>query len=341
MINRGIFYAITFSLFFLSCSNGDSPTKDENEKSNEDVPIDSASFFENQIINDAKSTKPYIDRAGWHLRNGRISEGLNDFDMAIDADSTFGPAWSAKADALYLLKEFDSCIEHLDVCLRYSPNHTPCKIRRAEIYIHLKQYEKAFELLNDALKSDDQLHEAYWMKGKIYIENNDIENALSSFQTSVEVNPNFFDGYIKLGITYASIGNPIAKEYYKTAINLRPKSVEARYNLAMYYQENAEYSEALNLYDEILEIDEGNATAAFNSGYIYLEYQQDYKTAEYWFTEAIKRLPYYHQAFMNRGLCRESMDDLDGALSDYNEALRINPTFDNAAIAKGRVLENK
>ena len=51
-------------------------------------------------------------------------------------------------------------------------------------------------------------------------------------------------------------------------------------------------------------------------------------------------LPYYHQAFYNRGLCRESMDNLEGALSDYDEALKLNPTFDAVAIAKGRVLNS-
>ena len=97
----------------------------------------------------------------------------------------------------------------------------------------------------------------------------------------------------------------------------------------------------VELGDPILEIDSTNASAAFNSGFIYLEFHQDYENGEKWFSEAIKRLPYYHHAFFNRGLCRESMDDLEGALSDYNEALRLEPTFSAAAIAKGRVLDHK
>ena len=34
------------------------------------------------------------------------------------------------------------------------------------------------------------------------------------------------------------------------------------------------------------------------------------------------------------------MDNLEGALSDYDEALKLNPTFDAAALAKGRVLNS-
>ena len=179
------------------------------------------------------------------------------------------------------------------------------------------------------------------MKGQIYSKIGDVEKALSSYQTAVEVNPNFFDGYIKLGIANAALGNAIAEEYYKAAITIRPKSVEAKYNLAMYLQGKADYIGSLSIYEEIFELDSTNASAAFNSGYIHLEYKQDYLTAEKWFTEAIVRLPYYHHAFFNRGLCRESMEDLEGALQDYNEALRLEPTFDAAAIAKGRVLDSK
>ena len=299
---------------------------------------DSTSFYENLILDNHNSPVPYWDRAGWHLRNGRITEGLNDLNLAIEADSTYGPAWSAKADALYLLQEFEPCIEHLDICLDYAPDHIPCKLRRAEMYIHLKQNELAFDLLNDALRIDGQLHEAYWMKGVIYKEAGDFEKAISSFVTAVEVNPQFFDGYITLGIAHAAMGNDIAVEYYKSAIRIRPNSVEARYNLAMYHQESGGLDEALSLYEDILEIDSTNASAAFNSGFIYLEYRQDYENAELWFNEAIARLPYYHQAFYNRGLCRESQDDLEGALSDYNEALKLKPDYTSAAMAKSRVL---
>ena len=49
-----------------------------------------------------------------------------------------------------------------------------------------------------------------------------------------------------------------------------------------------------------------NASAAFNKGFVYLEYLAQYDSAETWFDEAIARLPYYHQAHYNRGLAIES-----------------------------------
>ena len=186
------------------------------------------------------------------------------------------------------------------------------------------------------------------MKGTIYKENGELKKALSSFQTSVEVNPSFFDGYIALGLAYASTSNPLAVDYYNSAISLNPRSVEAKYNLAMYYQElfleepaarKIALEKSLALYETIIEIDSLNASAAFNQGFIYLEYLGGYSKAEYWFSQAIEALPYYHQAFYNRGLARESLDKNTDALEDYEMALKLQPDYTSAALAKSRVLE--
>ena len=162
-----------FLLFVFGCGADQSALhlEDPHENIITRDDADSLSHFEQAIFENATSPLPYWNRAAWHLRNARIKEGLHDLDLALDADSTYGPAWSAKADALYLLRQFDPCINHLDVCLKYAPKHIPCKLRRAEMYIHLKLYEEAFTLINDALKINDQLSEAYWMKGVIYKEN--------------------------------------------------------------------------------------------------------------------------------------------------------------------------
>lgn len=242
---------------------------------------------------------------------------------------------------LYRMQNMEACLEELNACIRLAPESTPCLLRRAEFNIHLDQYERAFNDLNQALRINDQLHEAYWMKGKIYAANGSIENAISSYQTAVEVNPSFFDGYISLGIYLAEQGDPIAEEFYRSAIELRPNSVEARYNLAIFMQEAGRFEEALGSYREILAIDSTNATATFNQAYIHLEYFAQYDSAAFWFTEAIRRLPYYHQAYFNRGLARESMGDRSGAIADYSEALRLKPDYTVAALAKERALKSR
>ena len=295
--------------------------------------------LEAAILQAPNSPEPYHARAQYQASQGNPQGAFEDWGLALKADSTFAPAWENRADMLYRMQNMEECLKELNACIRFAPESTPCLMRRAEFNIHLSQFERAFDDLNQALRINDQLHEAYWMKGKIYAANGDTEKAISSFQTSIEVNPSFFDGFISLGIFLAELGDPVAEEFYRSAIELRPMSVEAKYNLAMFLQEEQRLDEALETYRAILALDSTNATASFNQGYIHLEYFAQYDSAAYWFTEAIKRLPYYHQAFFNRGLALESLGDRSGAISDYSEALRIKPDYTVAALAKDRALK--
>ena len=328
------------ALAFVGCetSSMDAPS------STVEALSDSAQHWSDRIVEAPNDPSRYVDRAAWHLRRGRITEGLQDLNLALEADSTHAPAWSAKADALYLTQAFEPCIEHLDACLDVAPDHIPCLLRRAEMHIHLRQYPEAFSRLNDVLRKDALNHEAYWMKGMIYREQGNAENAKSSFQTAVEVNPNFFDGFIALGLAYAAENDTLAIGYFTTAMELQPRSVEAKYNLAYFLQEHQPttrpyLNRALDLYRDISRIDPSNAAAAFNRGYIHLEYLQAYDSAVHHFSQAIDALPYYHQAFFNRGLALESLNQPDQAELDYREALRIRPDYTAAAIALERVLE--
>ena len=330
------------ALMFVGCSDK-SPSSSEGELSNSHE-LDSASHWSDHILQDPSDPSRYMDRAAWHLRDGRISDGLKDLNLALDADSNHAPAWSAKADALYLSQAFEQCIDHLDHCLEVSPTHVPCLLRRAEMHIHLKQFPEAFDRLNAVLRTSPLNHEAYWMKGMIYRDQGNPENAKSSFQTSIEVNPNFFDGYIALGLAYAAEKDTLAFGFFETAKELNPNSVEARYNLAYSMQEfkptaNHLLDRALKEYQGIVLLDPSNAAASFNQGYIHLEYLQNYDSAVHHFSAAIAALPYYHQAFFNRGLAFESLDQTNEAELDYREALRIKPDYTAAALALERVLE--
>ena len=331
----GMFCAGLFS----GCSEPD-PTSNVSAEPSANL-ADMLADMDAQIIQNPNDPEGYHQRALWKVNQSDPQGAYEDWGLALKADSSFAPGWENRADMLYRMQNFDACMEELDNCIAYADGSTMCLLKRAEFNIHLNQFERAFDDLNEALRINDQLHEAYWMKGKIYASTGATDKAISSYQTALEVNPGFFDGFISLGLYLAELGNPLAEEFYKSAIELRPQSVEARYNLAIYLQGESRNEQALELYREILSIDSTNATASFNQGYIHLEYYSAYDSAEYWFTKAIQHLPYYHQAFLNRGLARESQGNITGALADYGEALRIKPDYTVAALAKERALKAK
>lgn len=326
-----------FAILFVSCDLSDSSSEIHSEKS-VTSPLQA---LDQEILQHPNSPAAYNNRAIWKLAQSDPQGAFDDWDLALRADSSYAQAWEQQADMLFQMQKFEDCLAKLDGCLQHAPESTICMLQRAEFSIHLQQFEQAFQHLNDALRLDDQLHEAYWMKGKIYAMTGADEKALSSYQTAIEVNPKFYEGFITLGIFLAERSDTMAEEYYRSAMELKPTAVEPVYNLAMFYQNAGRLEESLDLYRDILTLDPDNATASFNQGYIHLEYLTEYDSAVYWFSEAIERLPYYHQAFFNRGLAFESLGLNSEAIEDYSQALRIKPDYTSAARAKERAISSQ
>ena len=216
----------------------------------------------------------------------------------------------------------------------------------SEIDILLRNYPTAMKQINRALRKNQYTPKAYFLKGQLYRETGDTTLALSSYKTATEVDPNYYDAFMALGLLYTQSKNDLGRQYFDAAIAIKPKSIEAWYGKAMFLQESGyrdavRYQQAFACYDTILKIESGFSAANFNKGFIHLEYLQHYDSAATFFSQAITQYPEYYQAFYNRGLCNESLGNREQAERDYRQALALMPTFDEAAIALNRVLGGK
>ena len=300
-------------------------------------------FLNDQIIQSPSNPDVFLERGRYHWSKGNDFNALNDLDAALTVDSTRADIYLERAELYYESKNFEAALADYKKCVNLDATNTLGLIRLATMNIHFRNYEEAIQQLNLSLQQDDKLSEAYYLKGRIYKETGDTLLSASSYQTAIEVDPNYYEPYVEVALLYAKAQSDLAIEYNTTAIEIRPRSIEARYNLAIYLQETGfkdskRYEKALSQYTKIIEIDPNNASASFNTGFVYLEYLQDYEAGIEAFTDAIDLLPNYTQAYYNRGLCFESLGNKTEALKNYNTALIIDPTFTSAAIAKGRVL---
>jgi tetratricopeptide (TPR) repeat protein len=72
----------------------------------------------------------------------------------------------------------------------------------------------------------------------------------------------------------------------------------------------------------------------FEQGYKYGE-TKNYDEAIQCYSEAIRLMPDYADAYYNRGIERKDKGDLDGAIKDYTEAIRLKPNFADAFHNRG------
>lgn len=285
----------------------------------------------------------YLRRAELYRTRAQWPEAMADLERALRIDTLDGQVMATIG--LYYMDQalFDEAYNTYKSCAETDPSNVRCLLGQAEIELLLNKYSEAIVLINQALREDQFNARGYWLKGIFYKETGDTTLARSSYATAVEIDPQFSDAYIQLGLLWSDERPDLAEGFYRSAITHAPESTDAVYNLGKLLQDQAkgdtaQWYEAIALYDQLAQMDEKDARPHYNRGYIQLEYFQHYDTAATHFSEAIERYPLYYQAYYNRGLCRESMDDKIGAESDYRQALDIQPNYDPAVYALNRVL---
>jgi len=307
------------------------------------APDSTLSAINRRIAADPNNFQNYLDRAKYFSEIDNYTEAFRDINRALETDSTQGAIYVLKGQLHWLLQDVRSAYDTYKKCLSIQPDEIECLLKKSEIDITLGNFTVAMDHINNVLRQNDLLAQPYYLKGRLYKEKGDTTLSASSYQTAIELDPNFYDAYIEIGLLYAARKHDLAREYYSAAIEVKPRSIEAWYNKAMFLQETgfrqaARYDEAHSCYNSILEIDSLFAPAWFNKGFIELEYRGNYAEAANEFTKATQLNPTYYQAFYNRGLCNESLGKKVEAEQDYRKALALKPDYTEAAIALNRVL---
>lgn len=296
-----------------------------------------------RISADPGNFNNYLERARYLAGIDNFTDAFRDVERALQIDSTQAAIYIVKGELHWLLQDVRSAYDTYKKCAAIQPDDAACLLKKSAIDITLGNYEMALSQINHALRQNELNPEPYYLKGRLYKEAGDTTLSASSYQTAIELDPNYYDAYIEVGLLYHEKKHDLAEEYFTAAIDVKPKSIEAWYNKAMFLQETgfrdkARYDEARECYRQILGIDPKFAPAWFNQGYIDLEYQKDYARATEAFSRAVELNPGYYQAYYNRGLALEIQGKNREAEADYRKALSIQPDYTDAALALGRVL---
>lgn len=326
-------------LFFLLCACSSDPVQ-EQVLVPKDAFAAALAQVEERILAEPRSASHFADRARLfeQVDSARLAEA--DWKRAIALDST-NAEWRIGLGDLYYRKiKIASAEQQFSKAISLDPTGTEARLKLSEMKLLQHQYTEAMTLANEALRIDPRQPRGYFLKGWIHAEAGDTALAISSYQTAVEQDPEFYEAYMSLGLLLASMHDPLAMQYYTSALEIQPRSVEALYDMAMFAQEHGNDSLALRCYDRIKEIEPDYPRAWYNTGFVLLEHHRDIDGARTQFNKAIELLPDYTEAYYSRGLTYELEGRLDSALKDYKQALLLAPNFTLPAEGLGR-LESK
>lgn len=331
---RSIIITGIISSLVFSCTPKE---KQEEEVKNEkrDSLIEKINSPELKAVNDALLKEPdndslYRERAKLYIRFQIFDEAIGDANRAIKIDSVNAKNYLTLADAYFASNKTRQAKETLEKTVKRFPKDTEALLKLGELFFLVRQYENAITQINAALKIDENLAHAYFLKGSVFKEMGDTTKAISSMQTAIEQDNKYYDAFVSIGVLYASRKNPLAFEYYENALRLRPNDETVLYNKAKLYQDLNKIQEAEAIYEKLLSVNKNNDKVLYNLGAISLDKKKDANKAVDYFSKAIAANPKYTEAYYARGISFETLKDLNNAKADYNMCLQVTPNYEPA-----------
>lgn len=150
---------------------------------------------------------------------------------------------------------------------------------------------------------------------------------LEAAKQRVKANPNDAIAHLELGYAYL-LRQEVDKglKEYKRAYTLDPKNRQVRYNLALGYIANKQYSEAVKLLQPLAKEGIFDFDSHYSLGEAYYLNKQ-YPEAIKAFSEAVSIRPGYANAYYYIALSYKEMGDKQNAVAAADKALRLVPNY--------------
>lgn len=320
-------------IFSCGSKNENNVSKDENKKADSlSIKLNSPELkaVNAELLKDPSNAANYSKRAMIYLKLGQLPEATGDAIRSVKIDSTKAEYYLILADIYFSQNKTKLSKETLEIIEKKFPDNTEAQLKLAELYFLVQDYQSALDHANKALKVDNSLAQAYFLKGNIYRESGDTAKAISNLITTIEQDNKFVHAFQDLGVIYGARRNPIAFDYYNNALKLNPENTEVKYGIAKLLQDLGKTDEAIVEYLKLSEKKGACINCLFNLGVIYLETKKDSKKALDFFTKAISEDPSYLEAYLARGLTYTKLKDKNAAKADYEMCLRLQPNYSPA-----------
>lgn len=327
------YIAIVVCLLFISCSNSDKEANDLKQHADSlSIKLNSPELkaVNAELLADPNNAELYNKRAKVYQTLREFPEAIADSKRAIKIDSSRASYYLTLADTYFNQNNTRQSKELLETTAKKFPDNIETLLKLAELYFLVQYYQEGIDFANKALKINENLAKAYFIKGSIYRESGDTSRAISSLETATEQDNKYIEAFYDLGVLYSARKNPIAIEYYNTVLKLDPQNKDAAYAKAKLLQDLGKIDEAIQLYQQLISIEANCVYCYYNLGAIYLEITKEPKKALEQFSKAVEINPSYVEAYFARGYTYILLQDKTSAKADFNMCLQLQPNYEPA-----------
>eukprot|EP01134_Creolimax_fragrantissima_P005277 CFRG5277T1 len=205
-------------------------------------------------------------------------------------------------------------------------------------YVQENQYNEGLQTFQHVIKADPKHAQAYIEEGMLLHLSGDIPNALVSFEKGIELEPENAQSYVKwANALYFNQEVEKANQMLEKAIRIAPNDTVGYFHAGQAAAQQNMHQKATEYYDKVIELDYKHYDAYNNKGLALMGMGQADVVPEAIkaFKKAIKIRPEAHEAYNSYGLLLRVLEKNDEALAQFNKALQVDPTSATAYTNKG------
>ena len=301
------------------------------------------------IQKDPTNTILLLDRANYNKELNNLESALFDLTQCVKLDSLNPDFHYLVAEIYFELSKrknangkYPSLVKnHLTKAIVLNDNDHKSQALLGELMLAYAKYKEAIDCFNYSLKIEYNQAKTHMLMGYAFKQLGQDDNAINCFRNSVNVNPEFKEGFVQLGQMYHVNGDTSAVVYYNNALQLDSTDEMTLYNKALFYQSTMNWNAALEAYSELHKVNFTHSSGHYNIGFIHMELGL-YDVASNNFSDAIYSNSEFFEAYYSRGNCFETLGNIKQAEIDYKRAIEINPKYTFAVEALEQLqLQNK
>lgn len=233
---------------------------------------------------------------------------------------------------------FKNVSYHLDKVLKIDSINVEALVGKATVAYYLNDVESTDVYLRKAKKANPRFRKIYQFEGAIYEQKyrlwtggdeerkKFLEIAIQNFQKTVEIDPNFWRGYLTLGKLYFEKNDKTCIQHFNTAVTFQSKNQEVRYWQAYAPQFFNDYPTAKKYYRSMTKEFPKFCESFCQMGSIHWE-EKAIDSAVYYYEQTLKVEPEHIEAMHNLGVIYEERKDFTNALTHYSNVLKIDPKY--------------
>ena len=280
--------------------------------------------FNKAIEIDSSFTNAIFNRALVRDKLGDFYGAINDYSKVIEQE----PAWDAflnRGLSYRRAMKFEEAIKDFTKVIEIKPNDISGFLQRAVSKQQLGNYEGAILDFSEALKINPKFEIAYFSRGFSKYQIKDFKGAILDFSEALKINPKRENTFLYRGIAKAELNNHSgAIEDYSEALKINPKNKEALFNRGISKSKLGEFEGSIDDFSNLIALDPNQIESYFLRG-LSKNMIQKYKSAIKDFDLVIKYDPKDDDAFNARGLSKAQLNMFQSAIEDFKKAIEINP----------------